>query len=128
MLAFLKQHRDSIMIVLVTIGFIFYAYGCESRVKSLNSDNRLVNRSELQLELDQIIGMAEIKVADLDRQDALRTLILHNALILVQGQPLNPVGIITGIAALYGAGQMSNSVVKTVKKTVKRKVGNNGSA
>lgn len=126
MLAFLKKHRDSILIVLVTIGFLFYAYGCESRVKSLNHGNKLVTRSELQLELEQLMGLAEIKVADLDRQDALRTLILQNAIILVQGQPLNPVGLLTGIAALYGAGQMSNSVVKTVKNTVKKKRTNNG--
>jgi len=128
MIAFLKKHRDSIMMVLVTIGFLLYAYGCESKVKSLNHGEKLVTRAELQLELEQIMGMAEIKVADLDRQDALRTLILQNAIILVQGQPLNPLGLLTGIAALYGAGQMSNSVVKTVKNTVKKKRVNNGTA
>ncbi len=126
MIAFLKKHRNSIMIVLVTVGFLFYAYGCESKVESLNHDKKLVTRSELQLELEQLIGMAEIKFVDLDRQDALRTLILQNAIVLVQGQPFNPLGILTGIAALYGAGQMSNSVVKTVKNTVKKKRVNNG--
>ena len=126
MLDYLKKHRDSIMIALVTIGVIFYAYGCESKVKSLNHNDKLVTRGELQLELDQIIGMAKIKVADLDQQDALRTLILQNALILVQGQPFNPLGLLTGIAALYGAGQMSNSVVKTVKTQVKKRGINNG--
>jgi len=126
MLAWIKTHWQSIMIGLVTIGFVIFMYGCEPKVKSLNNGGKFVTRAELQLELQTVMTLAEIRVADLDRQQALRNLILQNALVLAAGQPLNPVGILTAIAALYGIGQASNNVVKTVKNTVKKKVGNNG--
>jgi len=126
MLAWIKKHWQSLMIGLVTIGFVIFMYGCEPKVKSLNHSGVFVTRAELQLELETVMTLAEIRVADLDRQQALRNLILQNALILAAGQPLNPVGILTAIAALYGIGQASNNVVKTVKNTVKKKAGNNG--
>ncbi|GAH22170.1 unnamed protein product, partial [marine sediment metagenome] len=35
--------------------------------------------------------------------------------ILVQGQPFNPIGCITGIAALYGIAQGTSNARKVVK-------------
>lgn len=111
----LKQHKGTITIVLVTIGTMLYIYGCEPKVVSLNSSRRLVTRQELQMELDTLMSMAQIRIADLDRQDRLRSLVLQNALVLVQGQPLNPVGLITGIAAIYGLTQGGQNITKVVK-------------
>ncbi|MBA7695460.1 hypothetical protein ES703_104088 [subsurface metagenome] len=70
--------------------------------------------------------MAQIKMADLDRQDELRAIVLQNALILVQGQPLNPVGILTAVAGIYGLLTVSKTAVKTVKNTLEKKRSNNG--
>ena len=61
-------------------------------------------------------------MADLDKQEQLRAIILQNALILVQGNPLNPVGIITAIAGIYGATQAGKNVKNGVKNArAKRK-------
>lgn len=127
MLEWAKEHKTVLVTILTCIVFTFYCYACEPRVRSLTDRDRLVNRQELQLELDQFIGMAQLRVADLDKQEQLRAIILQNALILVQGQPLNPVGIITAVAAVFGAMQGGLQITKGVKNArAKRK--NNANA
>ncbi len=121
----LKSKSTIILAVIVTASFLFFAYSCEPKVPSLWREGKQVNRQELQLELDQMIGLAQLRMVDLEKQEQLRAIILQNALILVQGQPFNPAGLITAVAALYGIGQASKSVSKTVKEVRnKRKVNN----
>ena len=126
MLEWIKKHSTIIITVLVCIGFAIYCYGCEPKGLSLTSRNHFVNRPELQLELNQFIGMAQLRMADLDKQEELRAIILHNALILVQGQPFNPVGIITALAAVYGLAQGGRNVTKVVKRVKDKRKVNNG--
>ncbi len=126
MWSWLKKNSTIIITVLVCVGFFLYCYGCEAKTRSLIRTDKRVNRKELQLELDQFISMAQIRMVDLDKQEQLRAVVLQNALILVQGQPLNPLGILTGIAAIYGVTRGGGSVVKTVKNGVKKRKVNNG--
>ncbi len=126
MLIWFKKHRTIIITVLVSVGFSFYCYGCEAKVKSLTDNSQLVNRQELQLELDQIITMAQIRMANLDQQEQFKAIVLQNALILVQGQPLNPLGLLSAIAAIYGITQGSSTITKVVKTKVKKKRESNG--
>ena len=121
----LKKHLTAIILISTSVAFFAYAYGCQPRVRSLVDDGKRVTRQELQLEMDQLVGLAELRLLDLDRQEKLRAVILQNALVLVQGQPFNPVGMITAVAAAYGITQGGYSVGKTVKKAKeKRKVSN----
>jgi len=126
MLQWIKDHTTIIISVLVIIGFSFYVYGCEAKVASLWREDTQVNRQELQLELDQLIGLAQLRMVDLDRQELLRGIILQNALILVQGQPFNPVGLLTGIAAIYGVTQGGSQITKVVKDAKRKRKPNNG--
>ena len=126
MLLWIKKNSSILITVLITIGFSLYIYGCEPQTTSLTRPQVKVNRQELQLELDQIIDLARIRMADLAKQEEFRTIILENALILVQGNPYNPVGIITGIAAIYGLIQGGNKVTKVVKTVSKKRRVNNG--
>lgn len=128
MLSWLKKHSALIVSVLVTIGFFVFAYSCESKVESLNCGGVQVSRQELQLELDQFISLAQFRMADLDRQDQFKTLLLQNAMILVQGQPFNPAGMLTGLAAIYGIAQAGSNVGKTVNNIRKKRKVNNGTA
>ena len=122
----LGEHKTVIITAIATIGFLIYAYGCEPRVRSLTDNRKLVNRQELQLELDRIMGIAELRLLSLDQQERFRSIILQNALVLVQGQPLNPVGIITAIAGIYGIAQGSRNVTKVVKNGITKRKVNNG--
>lgn len=125
MLEWFKKHLSLLFIITVTGGLLIYIFGCEPKVTSLINNRKPVTRQELQLELDTIIHTARIRVADLDRQDKLRAIVLQNALVLVQGQPFNPVGLITAVAALYGVTQGASKVTKVVKVSKeKRKVNN----
>jgi len=126
MLLWIKKHKTLIVTILVAIGFSIYCYGCEPKVSSLTDRKVRVNRQELQLELDQIINMAQLRMASLDQQDKFRAVVLQNALVLVQGQPLNPLGIITAIASVYGIMQGSSNLTKVVKDNRIKKRTNNG--
>ena len=124
----IKEHKSFLTGVLVSVGFLFYCYGCEPEVPSLNNRLQMINRQELQLELDQLIGMAQLRMVDLDKQEELRAIVLQNALILVQGQPLNPLGLITALAGIYGVMQGGSNITKVVKNGVKKRKVNNGTA
>lgn len=125
MMQWIKNHSSVLITILVTVGVAIYFGSCEPTVRSLNDSNRFVNRQELQLELDQLISLAELRMLDLEQQERFHQLILQNALVLVQGQPLNPVGIITGIAAIYGAAQGGRNVRRVVKTKIAKGRENN---
>ena len=124
-LQWIKEHTTLLTTILVSIGFLIYCYGCQPRVRSLINRNVFINRQELQLELDQFIGMAQLRIVDLNRQEELRAIVLQNALILVRGQPFNPLGIITAIASVYGVTQVTRNIKQGVKNArVKRSTNN----
>lgn len=120
-----KKHTSLLITILVSVGLLFYLVSCEPKTLSLRQKDKQVNRQELQLELDQIIGLAQLRMVDLDRQEQLRAIILQNALILVQGQPFNPVGLITAAAAIYGLTQGGKNISKIVTTKHNKGKGNN---
>ena len=122
----IKEHKTVLMTVLVTVVFLFYMYGCQVKTRSLTTPDKLVNRQELQLELDQIISLPELRMIDVDQQEDFRAIILQNALILVQGQPFNPVGILTAVAAIYGIAAGGSNITKVVKSVSNKRKANNG--
>ena len=122
----IKDNHRGIITGVVTVVLCIYLYSCESQVKSLDGSNRLINRAELQLELDTFITQVEIRTMSLDRQDAFRNLIIQNGLALVQGTPFNPVGLITAIAGIYGTAHAASKVVRTAKKSQAKRKANNG--
>jgi len=124
----LKVHWPPILALLFGVFMIYFGYGCEPRVKSLNVPDQLVNRQELNYELNQLLALAEIRNADLDRQEKLRGIILDNALILLQGDQVSPIGILTAVFGLYGFAQGSKNVTQVVKNTIQKRKANNGSA
>lgn len=126
MWVWIKKNTRGIITVLVSVVLCIYLYSCESQVKSLNDPERLVNRAELQLELDQFMSMAQLRMLDLDRQDAFRNIIIQNSLLVAQGQPFNPVGLITAIAGIYGAAHVATKSTKAVVKAIEKRKVNNG--
>lgn len=110
-----KKNYRTLLIYGVTIGVMLYLYACDSQVRSLDGSRRLVNRSELQQELDTLIAKFDIRLASLDRQDRLREMIVNNAMLIAQGNPFNPIGLLTGIATVYGVTQATTKTVRTVK-------------
>lgn len=126
MWTWIKKNHKAIITVVLTGVLCFWLYSCESKTTSLMSPERQVNRAELQLELDTFIGQAQIRMADLDRQDEFRSLIIDNSILLVQGSPFNPIGLITAIAGIYGLTHGTSKVVKYAQKSQAKRRANNG--
>jgi len=126
MLVWLRKNRVTVIAYAVTIGVLLYLYACESQVRSLDGSRRLVTRVELQAELNTYLDKIDIRFASLDRQDKLREIILNNAMIVVQGQPFNPAGLITAVLTLYGVTQAAKNTTGAIKN-VRAKRANNKS-
>lgn len=95
---------------------VFWFYGCESQVPSLIDPHKKVNRAQLQLELENLIAGAGVRVMDLDRKDAFKSALFEQAVLLAQGGTLNPVGLGLTIAGILGIGATVDDV-RTRKRT-----------
>lgn len=126
MFEWLKKNQRIIITTVLTIALSIWLYSCESQVKSLDGSGQLVNRAELQLELDTFMAKTEMRMADLDRQDAFRDLIVQNSMSLVTGTPFDPLGLITAIAGIYGVTHATSKVVRAAQKSQAKRKANNG--
>ncbi len=113
---FIYKHWYQLIPGIILVGLFVFIYGCQSTTQSLTQPSRTVTRSELQIEINTLLETSQIRFEDLDRQDQLRNLILQNALVVAQGQPFNPLGMISGLLAVYGAGSAARDTRNIIKK------------
>ncbi|MBA7713000.1 hypothetical protein ES703_121995 [subsurface metagenome] len=123
-LQWLNKNKYKLMIWTITLAVLFVLYACDSKVRSLNNDRRLVNRAELTMQLNHIIDKAGLRFASLDRQDKLRAIIFNNALVVLQGQPFNPIGLITAVASIYGLTQVAKNTGGVIKNARAKRANN----
>lgn len=124
MYEWLKKNVRTLIVYGVTIGVLVFVYACESKVRSLDGTNRLVGRAELQAELNTYLDKVDIRFASLDRQEKLRSIILNNAMIVMQGQPFDPVGLITAILTVYGITQAAKNTSGAIKNARAKRTNN----
>lgn len=120
-LEWLNDNHWYIIAIVVITAAMFWAYGCQSQVTSLLYPDQKVNRSELQVELEYVAGIARTRVEDLDRQDAIKQAVFDALVLVSQGGQINTLGIVN-LAATIGAisfGLSRNQKLKaeTAKKT-----------
>jgi hypothetical protein len=118
-LKFLNDNHWYIIAGAIIFGMMFWTYGCESKVKSLIDPNTMVNRGELQVEIEYVAGIAKTRVEDLDKQDEIK-LALFNALTMVsQGGQINSMGVLNLAATIVaiGWGLKKNQQVNALTKT-----------
>ncbi len=102
--------------LIVLTALLFFAHSCQPTVKSLIHPGGMVTRPELQIELDTITATAEFRLAELKRQQAFRDVIFKNALLMLETGSMNPAGIITLLAGLYGIARGTTDIKNRVKK------------
>ncbi len=112
----LSDNWPKLIALTILTGLLFWGYGCPSKVASLVTNGKKVTRPELQIELDTIIATAEFRLTELAKQDRVRDIIFKNALLMIEGGSLNPLGIITMLAGIYGVTRGGSDLVKKVKK------------
>lgn len=105
----------------IVLAVLLYTYGCESNVRSLKQPSLRVNRAELILELQNITSEAELRIADLDKQDEFKEAMFNLALIAVEGRTLNPIAVALTLGSFVGFGAVvdnrrKDAVIKTLKK------------
>lgn len=118
-LKWLNDNHWLIIAGIIIFSMMFWAYGCESKVKSLLDQNVMVNRGELQVEIEYVAGIAKTRVADLDKQDEIKKA-LFDALVLVgSGGQINAMGAVNLAATIIavGWGLKKNQQVNTLTKT-----------
>jgi hypothetical protein len=81
---------------------ILWAYGCESKTISLLDAKRKVGRMELQNELNYEVGLAKARIADLDKQDAVKQSLLDAANIMNNTGTINASGLLNLAASIGG--------------------------
>lgn len=116
----LNHERYKVIGTVLCICLVFWFYGCESKVQSLVHPERKINRAELQLELDSLISSAGIRIDDLDRQDAFKSALFQQAVLLAQGGTINPMGLGFAVAGILGIGATVDDV-RTRKRTKNQK-------
>lgn len=122
---FIRHQRGVVIGVTLSIIVLVWAYGCESKVRSPLNPNQLVNRAELELEVETFLAQAALKFADLDRQDEFKRIVFENAIGYAQGKPINPIGVIMTIGGILGIGGIIDNQRKDVRiKTQKGTVAN----
>lgn len=89
---------------------LLYAYGCEPKTKSLTRPGEKITRIELQTELELFLARAAAGKKDLDRQEQIRDMIFNQALVIAQGNQVNPIGVVTSILALLGIGATADDI------------------
>lgn len=124
MYEWLKKNKRTLILYGVTIGILIFLYACESKVRSLNNSKHLVNRAELTAEFNALIDRYDIRYASLDRQDKIREIVLNNAMFVVQGQVLNPVGLLTAILSVYGVTQAAKNTTGAIKNARAKRTNN----
>jgi len=115
-LSYLSDNWPKTIAIIALTAILFWGYGCPPKTDSILVDGKKVTMAELQIELDSIIATAEYRVADLKKQQEFRDIIYNNALLMVQGGTLNPVGVATMLAGLYGLTRGGQDLAKKVKK------------
>lgn len=112
----LSENWPKTIALIVLTAIIFWGYGCPPLTDSLITPGKKITRPELQIELDTFVATATFRLADLERQDQVRDIVFQNALLLIEGGGINPVGVITMLAGLYGVTRGGSDLVKRIKK------------
>lgn len=109
---FASHNTGFVIAQVLAIVAVLWIYGCESQVQSIVDPAKKVTRAELNIEVDTLLSIADIRYAQLDKQDELKKNVLDHALLWTQAGTINPVGLITALAALTGIGATVDNVTK----------------
>jgi len=115
LLKLLNDNHWYIIATICIVGMLFWTHGCESQVTSIVDPTKKVNRAELKVELEYVVGMVGTRVLDLDKQDAMRQALFDALTVISQGGQVNALGVVN-LAATIGAisfGLNRNQKLKT---------------
>lgn len=89
---------------------VTFAYGCTPKTGSLLSPEHKVTRGEFKSELEVILARYEHGLNNLDQQEKLRKMLFEQTIIIAQGNPINPAGVIMTALSIFGVGAAADDV------------------
>jgi hypothetical protein len=103
--------KNPLTVIALIIMFLFttWIYGMCSRVPSVSDPNMKLNRQELQVEYDHIIAQYKLKFTDLDNKDAVKKIILDQAVLFSQTGTFNPLGAVNLLVSIGAIGSALDS-------------------
>ncbi len=109
---FIRHNSGMVIGCILSVAVLAWAYGCESKVRSILDPTCTVNRTGLQAEVDHFITLAELKFQDLDKQDEIKAALFNIAITYMQGGQINPLGVVMTLATILGIGAGVDNVRK----------------
>lgn len=117
---FIRHNRGILISAVLCSILLVWAYSCQSKVRSIARPDTFVTRPELNAEVEHFLAQAQIKFADLDRQDEFKRLIFEAAITFVEAGTINPLAIIMTSSSILGIGAIIDNQRKDVRiKTMK---------
>jgi len=81
--------------VFAGITFVFFFYGCESRIASINEPNKMVNFYQLNAEVDAFLDVAAARYEELENKEILRQKVISSGVALAQSSGFDYLGILS---------------------------------
>ena len=120
-LKFANDNHWYIIAGVLVAAAVTWTFGCQSTCTSLLNDSKKITRSQLQNELNYIVGQAKCYEEDLDKQDAVKQALLDAANVMGATGTINPSGLINLAASIggisFGLSQRQKLKSATTKKT-----------
>lgn len=111
-------HWPKALALLILTALLFWGHSCQPQTNSLIHPGQKVTRPELQIELDTIMATAEVRMAELEKQQQFQDLVFKNALLMAESGTINPAGIITLLAGLYGVFRGGSDIKRKVQDKI----------
>lgn len=118
---FIRHNQGMFVGGILATAVLIWTYGCQSQVTSIVNPTILVNRGELEAEVENYLTIAELKFADLDRQDLVKSTLFNTAIDFMQGGNINPAAVALVIGNILGLSAVIDNVrkrthINTLKK------------
>jgi len=117
-----NHERYQTISIFVSILILVWIYGCDTTCESLTTPGLKVTHAEMDIELDAIIKKAELRTADIEKQNQIKKLLFNQSVLASSGVSINPVAVLTSLGALLGIGAGIDNVrkrkeIKTLKNS-----------
>jgi len=106
----LNDKYPYLLAILLCLGVILYAFGCDPKTKSLIDPLQRVSRFELQLEIDSLIAQSEIRFAELEQQEKLKAFLFQRSIEAASTGIVNPMSLITSLLTLLSGAAVTDNI------------------
>jgi arginine exporter protein ArgO len=97
---YLNDNHWYIIAAIVICAIFLWLFGCQSKVSSMITPEKQITRDELMLESDYLLGEIKVKLADLDKQDEIKQLIIDQASMFSKTGSFNPMGLLNTLISV----------------------------